>query len=71
MKDGFVKVAAATPKIKVADVDYNGEKIKKYMKEASREGAVITRSFALPHAPAGICFCSAHCLTLPVTSLMK
>lgn len=42
MKDGFVKVAAATPKIKVADVDYNGEKIKKYMKEASREGAVIT-----------------------------
>ena len=67
MKDGFVKVAAATPKIKVADVDYNGEKIKKYMKEASREA----RSFALPHAPAGICFCSAHCLTLPVTSLMK
>ena len=27
MKDGFIKVAACTPKIKVADVDFNKDKI--------------------------------------------
>ena len=29
MRHGFVKVAAVTPKIKVADTSYNGELIRK------------------------------------------
>ena len=41
MRDGFVKVAAATPKIKVADTIYNGERIRKLMKEASAAGAKV------------------------------
>ena len=34
MKDGFVKVAAATPEIRVADCDYNAERIIEIIKEA-------------------------------------
>ena len=41
MNYGFVKVASATPKIKVADVAYNGAEIEKMMKEASKNGARI------------------------------
>ena len=41
MKDGFIKVACATPKIKVADVDFNVEIIKNMMLEASSKGAKI------------------------------
>lgn len=35
MKHGFVKVAAATPDIRVADVKYNTEKICQAIEEAS------------------------------------
>ncbi|MDD2957689.1 MAG: NAD(+) synthase [Lachnospiraceae bacterium] len=41
MKDGFVKVAAVTPKIKVADCIYNTEVIEKYLEEAYENGAKI------------------------------
>ena len=41
MKDGFVKVAAATPKIKVADTQYNAEAIISEVKEACADGAKI------------------------------
>lgn len=41
MKDGFIKVACATPKIKVADIDFNVEIIKNMMLEASSKGAKI------------------------------
>ena len=41
MNYGFVKTAAVTPKIKVADVAYNGAEIEKLMKEASECGAGI------------------------------
>ena len=41
MKDGFVKVAALTPRIKVADVEYNADQIKQHIKEASSKGAKI------------------------------
>ena len=33
MRDGFVKVAAATPKIKVADTVYNGHIIRDLINE--------------------------------------
>ena len=35
MKDGYIKVAAATPKVKVADTVYNGQLIKALMKAVS------------------------------------
>jgi NAD+ synthase (glutamine-hydrolysing) len=41
VKDGFVKVAAATPKIRVADPAYNGQQIEKQMKEAVAWGARV------------------------------
>ncbi|MDO4329581.1 MAG: NAD(+) synthase [Lachnospiraceae bacterium] len=37
MRDGFIRVAAATPKIKVADPEYNREQIVKLMEEGARE----------------------------------
>lgn len=41
MKDGFIKVAAATPKIKVADPAYNTEEILKIIEETEKNGASI------------------------------
>lgn len=37
MKDGFIKVAAASPKLKVADCDYNGEQILEIIRKAEKE----------------------------------
>lgn len=42
MKDGFIKVAAVTPKVRVADTEYNGEKIREYMKIAADKGVKVT-----------------------------
>lgn len=41
MRDGFVKVAAVTPKIKVADTVYNAEVITESIKEAAAQGAKV------------------------------
>lgn len=41
MKDGFIKVAAATPKIKVADPAYNTEEILKIIDETEKKGVSI------------------------------
>lgn len=41
MKYGFVKVAAVTPKIKVADTRYNGQMIRTLMKDAYQSGAQV------------------------------
>ena len=41
MKDGFIKVAAITPKLRVADVQYNIGEIRKWIKEAGKESAKI------------------------------
>ncbi len=45
MRDGFVKVAAGTPKIRVADCGYNAGQIIKLMKEAAARGVKV---LALP-----------------------
>lgn len=42
MKDGFIKVAAITPHVKVCDVDYNCQSICELMKESSEKGNKIT-----------------------------
>ena len=41
MKHGFVKAAAVTPDIRVADVAYNTERICRKIDETVREGAKI------------------------------
>ena len=41
MKDGFVKVAAASPEIKVADVEYNAQRIIECMKKAGELGVKV------------------------------
>ena len=45
MRDGFIKVAAGTPKIRVADCRYNAEQIFTLMREAANQGV---RVLALP-----------------------
>ena len=45
MRDGFVKVAAGTPKIRVADCDYNAGQIIALMKDAAARGVKV---LALP-----------------------
>ena len=45
MKDGFICVAAGTPKIRVADCRYNAEQIFTMMREADKQGVKI---LALP-----------------------
>ena len=41
MQQGFIKVAAATPKTRVADCAYNAEQIISAIQAASREGAKL------------------------------
>ena len=41
MEHGFVKTAAVTPKIRVAQPEYNGTEIIRLMKEAAEKGAKI------------------------------
>ena len=45
MRDGFIKVAAGTPNIRVADCDYNAEQIIALIKEAAALGVKV---LALP-----------------------
>ena len=41
MKNGFIKVAAASPVIKVADADYNAEKVIECIKAADEKGVKV------------------------------
>lgn len=41
MNHGFIRVSAATPKIRVADPEYNGQEILKLMKEGMKNHAVL------------------------------
>lgn len=41
MRDGFIKVAAGTPKIRVADCCYNAEQIFTMMREADKQGVKV------------------------------
>ncbi|MFR1566066.1 MAG: nitrilase-related carbon-nitrogen hydrolase, partial [Christensenellales bacterium] len=41
MKDGFIKVAAATPEIKVADCAFNASSVISLIAEAEAKGAAV------------------------------
>ena len=43
MQDGFVKIAAATPDLRVADCAYNASEIVKQAKQAAAKGDVYKR----------------------------
>ena len=65
MRDGFIKVAAGTPRIKVADCDHNAGQIIALMEEAAAQGVKVLAlpSCASPATPAEIYFCRTRCLT--------
>ena len=53
MRDGFFRVAAATPQVKVADVETNVERIAELIREAADRGC---GAVCLPEPiPAGTC----------------
>ena len=41
MKDGFVRVAAATPKVEVADCSFNAKQTIELMRAADEKGAKL------------------------------
>ncbi|MBR6873767.1 MAG: NAD(+) synthase, partial [Ruminococcus sp.] len=41
MKDGFIKIACATPELKVADCKFNADRIIELIKEAHGRGVKI------------------------------
>ena len=58
MKDGFIKVCAATPDIRVADCNYNKEKIKTLIADAEKHGAklIVLPELCLTGSSAGDLF---------------
>ena len=57
MRHGFIKTAAGTPKIQVADCVYNAGEILKLIRQMETEGAKI---MAFPDIPVRICS-GRHC----------
>ena len=55
MRDDFIRVAAATPKIRVADPRYNREKIEELMNEACRQQVkvLINPAHIMAYEPKG------------------
>ncbi|MBP5422527.1 MAG: NAD(+) synthase, partial [Paludibacteraceae bacterium] len=41
MKHGFIKAATITPELKVADVDFNCEKVLTYMDDAAKQDCKV------------------------------
>lgn len=58
MKDGYIKVAAVTPQVTVADVKENTREILKVIREAAAQKAKLLyyRSSVLPDTPVRIYF---------------
>ena len=73
MKQGFVKVAAVTPKIKVADTKYNGQLMRTFMKDAERAGAkiVVFPELGITGASCGDLFFQAKLLKAAKEELMQ
>ena len=38
IRDGFIRVAASTPEVKVADVEYNREQVCEQIEEGAQKG---------------------------------
>ena len=55
MKDGFITVACGTPKLRLADCDYNAEQTFTLMRKAEKAGAKV---LVLPDADVKIFLCA-------------
>ena len=73
MKHGFIKVAAVTPKIKVADAKYNGQLIRTLMKDAEKAGARVVAfpELAITGASCGDLFYQSKLLKAAKEELMQ
>ena len=72
MNYGFVKTAVVTPKIKVADVAYNGAEIEKLMREAAESAKIIVfPELCLTGATCGDVFKQELLLNSVKTELMR
>lgn len=62
MKHGYVKVAAVTPKIRVADTVYNEKVICDSIKEAAEQGAkvIVLPELCVTGYTCGDLFCRKH-----------
>ncbi len=71
MKDGFVKVAAATPALKVANPAYNGREIFKLAEQAAAHGAsvVVFPELSLTGYTCGDLFMQQHLLDSALDAL--
>ena len=63
MDQGFIKAAAVTPPVRVADVEYNREQIEKGVEEAAAHGAKI---IVFPE----LCLCGYTCEDLLLQDLL-
>ena len=63
MDQGFIKAAAVTPLVRVADVEYNREQIEKGVEEAAAHGAKI---IVFPE----LCLCGYTCEDLLLQDLL-
>lgn len=73
MRQGFVKVAAVTPKIKVADTKYNGQLMRTFMTEAEKAGAqiVVFPELGITGASCGDLFFQSKLLKAAKEELMQ
>ena len=63
MKHGFLKVASVTPKIKVADPEYNADEVIRLLREAEENGAKIV---VFPE----LCLCGYTCGALSLQDIL-
>ena len=61
MKDGFIKAAAASPEIRVADCDYNADAIINSVMQLAQEQVSLPyfRSFCITGYTCGDLFCKS------------
>lgn len=63
MKDGFLKAAALSPALRVADCAYNVQQITEALRSATARGVklAVFPEFCLTGYTCGDLFCSARC----------
>ena len=73
MKDGFIRVAAATPEIQVADCEYNRKQVERMLKEACRQKArmIVFPELCMTGYTCGDLFLQELLLTSCVDALEK
>ena len=73
MKDGLIRVAAVTPKVKVADVETNRQTIERYIRECAAKGcaAAVFPELSLTAYTCGDLFLNSALLHAAETALAR